>query len=301
MKPHRAMWALKTLVLGVSLQLIVGASARATTTAITTIPVPHITDGIFTPGEWPTATSSQLLFPFDPTTGAGGAWLYADQGTAAGGPPGGALGTTLFLLYDYTSGTTVPTPNTFFDVFFAVPSQQVDYLVRIMGNNTFTAFEKPISTLAPTPGGGFVPQAPPWTPLSQSDLTLANFHGAIGFGPSPNLSVNHQIAEFQLTINTTGSNSNPNGIYNPSPAFWSASTGGVAPGVALADPPISSAIFTLNPDGTISLAPVFGPNGDPILQPQTVIPEPSGFALACAGALCVLGYRLAASRRRRSN
>jgi hypothetical protein len=100
-----------------------------------------------------------------------------------------------------------------------------DYLVRIVGTS-FTAFEKPQGVVAPTPGGNFDPTASPWTPLTASDLALANFKGAIGFGTSPNSAVNHQIAEFQLTINTTGSNTNGNGIYDPTPAFWSASTGG---------------------------------------------------------------------------
>jgi hypothetical protein len=152
---------------------------------------------------------------------------------------------------------------------------------------TFQAYEKPENVPAPTPGGGFNPNAAPWTPLTSSDLALANFVGAIGFGTSPNSSTNHQIAEFQLTINSGGSG-NPNGIYDPSPAFWSASTGGGGPAAGPADPPISSAIFTLNPDGTTTVNPVLGLNGDPILQPA--IPEPSSFVLAGIGLLGILGY-----------
>jgi hypothetical protein len=246
--------------------------------------VPHITDGIITPGEWPTATSSQITFPFDPSTGAGGSVLYVDQGTSAGGPPGGTLGTTLYLAYDYFQATTPPSSTTFFDVFFAVPPDQTDYLVRITGTS-ITAYEKPIGVLAPTPGGGFNPNASPWTPVDSSDLALAKFQGAIGFGTSPNSNVNHQIAEFQLTINTSAvQTTGGNGIYDPTPAFWSASTGGGGTN----DPPIASAIFTLNPDGTTTLKPIFAANGDPILQPQNV-PEPASLVLAGISLVSLVG------------
>jgi hypothetical protein len=203
------------------------------------------------------------------------------------------LGTTLYLAYDYFHATTAPAPNTFFDVFFAVPPDQTDYLVRIMGTS-FTAFEKPEGVLAPTPGGNFDPTSSPWTPLNSSDLTLAKFMGAIGFGTSPNSNVNHQIAEFQLTINTVGRSTAANGIYDPTPAFWSASTGG---GFST-DPPIASAIFTLNPDGTTTVNPILGANGDPILQPQNAIPEPASLILACMSLFSVVGVGWAFGRLR---
>jgi hypothetical protein len=288
MKRHRYVRAMRASILGAACLFLQFPWAAAIAGGSQT---PHVTDGIVTPGEWPTPTSSQLFFPLDTSTGAGGAFLYVDQGSSTGGSPGGTLGTNLYLLYDYVSNTLPPNPNSFFDVFFQVKPENTDYLVRIMGT-TFSAFEKPDNVPAPTPGGGFNPTQPPWTPLTSSDLTLANFSGAIGFGTSPNSSSNHQIAEFQLTINSSGPP--PNGIYDPSPAFWSASTGGGNPATGPSDPPISSGIFTLNPNGTTTVTPVLGPNGDPILQPA--VPEPGSLLLAGLGVLSVLGYRYAAGR-----
>jgi len=289
MNAHPIVGPMRAARLGVSLVLLFMAAGPVNAGSVS-----HITDGIITPGEWPSATSSQLTFHLDPSTGAGGSVLYVDQGTAAGGPPGGMLGTTLYLAYDYTQATTPPTSTTFFDVFFAVPPEQTDYLVRITGTG-FTAFEKPEGVLAPTPGGGFNPAAGPWTPLESSDLALAKFQGAIGFGTSPNSNVNHQIAEFQLTINTSALQSTPaqNGIYDPTAAFWSASTGGGGTN----DPPIASGIFTLNPDGTTTVNPIFGPNGDPILQPQSV-PEPASLVLAGISLVSLVGCGWALARLR---
>jgi hypothetical protein len=205
------------------------------------------------------------------------------------------LGTNLYLAYDYVQGTSAPTSTTFFDVFFEVTPQKTDYLVRITGTS-FTAYEKPEGTLAPTPGGNFDPAHSPWTPLTASDLALAKFEGAIGFGTSPNSSTSHQIAEFQLTINNTGRSGGSSGIYDPSPAFWSASTGGGGGGGS-SDPPISSAIFTLNPDGTTMVTPALGANGDPVLQPQNT-PEPASLVLAGISLVSLVGYGWAARRLR---
>jgi hypothetical protein len=288
MRVHRTIRVRRTSPIGTSLVFLLLACAPASGGIVTG----HLTDGIVAPGEWTTPTTAFVPFPFDSSTGAGGATLYVDQGSSTGGSPNGGLGSNLYLLYDYVNATSAPTPNTFFDVFFQVQPENTDYLVRIMGS-TFTAFEKPDGVPAPTPGGGFDPTQAPWTPLSASDLTLAGFVGAVGFGQGVTPGPNHQIAEFQLTINGNGS-ANPTGIYDPSPAFWSASTGGA---IGPADPPISSGIFQLNPDGTTNITPVLV-NGDPILQPQAV-PEPSSLVLASVGLLSLVGCRLAASRQRR--
>jgi hypothetical protein len=96
------------------------------------------------------------------------------------------------------------------------------------------------------------------------------------------------MAEFDLTING-GANK---GIYDPAPAFWSATCTNCSGGIALsaaADPPISSAIFTLNPDGTVSVSPVFGTSGGPIQQPNET-PEPASLWLI-APALALLFRR----------
>jgi hypothetical protein len=268
-----------------------------------TIIVQHSTDGAFTtPAEWGNVTPQ--AFPFDPSTGAGGSFLYVEQGTSGGigatatGSPGSpGLGNTLFLMYDYVHGTGGG-PGSFFDVFFQVPNQGTDYAVHITGGG-FQAFEKPAGTVSPTTSDGSLDLSDTrvWTPLDQTDLALARFQGAIGFATSPNDPITpHLMAEFQLSINRDPSSPSPSGLYDPAPAFWSASKGSSA-----GDPPISSAIFTLNPDGSTTVAPALGPNGDPVGQPQQVaaaVPEPSTLASAAVAGLIGLG--VAGRRRKRT-
>ncbi|MCU1237636.1 MAG: hypothetical protein JWP63_5603 [Candidatus Solibacter sp.] len=108
------------------------------------------------------------------------------------------------------------------------------------------------------------------------------FQGTDGFGPSLGHGIPHPIAEFQLTINRSTS-ATPDGLYSPEPAFWGASEKSSAG----ADPPISSAIFQLNPDGTTFVMPILGPLGDPIMQ-GTALPEPATFLGFGSGVLALL-------------
>jgi hypothetical protein len=66
-------------------------------------------------------------------------------------------------------------------------------------------------------------------------------------------------------------------VYSPDPAYWRADASKDS-----GDPPISSAIFTINPDGSTTIQPV-------------AIPEPSALALMGLG----LGLGLARLRARR--
>ncbi len=170
-----------------------------------TIAPNHVTDGGFnlTGGsptsegpEWSGSNVVKTFFPVAPD-GSGGAFLYVDQGA------GPQLG-TLFLMYDYVNGTG-SFANTFFDVFFQDRVDNTDYGIRVQGTG-FTAFEKPFGPPSGlNPDGSFDFSSAPWTALTTSDLTLANFHGAVGFGASPNDTINsHLMAEFDLTINTAG-------------------------------------------------------------------------------------------------
>jgi hypothetical protein len=77
-------------------------------------------------------------------------------------------------------------------------------------------------------------------------------------------------------------------LYSPDPAVWSA--GGKHD---TNDPPISSGIFTLNPDGTMFVLPVLSPNGGPIAQPSD-LPEPTSMLAFAAG----IGAMLSRARRR---
>jgi len=190
-------------------------------------------------------------------------------------------------MYDWiASGNT---SAIFFDVFFEIVPEGDAYLVRIDGLNSFQAYERPIGSTAPlTSGGAFdVGSGSGWTPLDAGDLALANFHVALGLGPSPANGAPHALAEFDMTIDHA---SDPipgaNGFYSPDPAFWGAS----AKNNAL-DPPISSAIFELNPDGSIDLTPVLNASGAPVMQGSVTTPEPGGWALILTGLGVVFGLR----------
>ena len=238
-------------------------------TPIATGGVKHVTDGGFNlPNgpqtsdgpEWSGPNVVKDFFPVAPD-GSGGAYLYVEQGS-------GNQAGTLFLMYDYVNGTA-NNANTFFDVFFQDRPANTDYGIRIQGNS-FTAYEKAFGPPSPlSADGSFDFGGAPWTPVTAADLNLANFHGAIGFGTSPNLVANHLMAEFDLTINS-GVAGQPNGIYDPAPAFWSASCKNCGP----VDPPITSGIFVLNPDGSTTVTPVLGPSGGPQQQPNET-PEPA--------------------------
>src|SRR5207248_2942755 len=129
-----------------------------------------------------------------------------------------------------------------------------DYDARIHSNGSVELFQKPTGTPSPlTPDGSFDVSQSPWTAADATDITRARPIGAIGFGPTDLNRDNHVFVEFQLDINNSlggrqgGDPSKPdnNGLYDPDPAFWS---GSGKPGGT--DPPFTSGIFSLNPDGS---------------------------------------------------
>lgn len=205
----------------------------------------------------------------------GGAWLYAEQGA-----PGD---NTLYLMYDYYD-PFLANPG-FFDVFFQVGDD--DYLVRIRDTGIEFIREKPADRPSNILGDGSFDTGTPWVPISDEDLIGGRFLGALGIGTSPNNPHPHPVAEFQVSVNTNGGGTS-NGLYDPAPAFWSASAGGTGGSGGMtsvvADPPISSGIFTLYPDGTTTVVPALGPDGAP-LQQGNFIPEPGSVWLIGLGLL----------------
>lgn len=250
----------------------------------------HVSDGVFTtPGEWTTPTNVSHFFP--PAGVTGGAYLYVDQGFKSSSPGPGSPD-TLFLMYD--DPRVLSPTGSFFEVFFEVPSD-ADYLVVIQPvppgfPNAPEVLERTHGSPAPlNPDGTFdVSPGSGWSPLGPDDFLRANFHAGIGFGPSPNLTTDHLMAEFDLSINNKfPGRGGGDGLYDPSPAFWSASKAGNP------DPPLSSGVFELFPDGTTIVTPLFGPNGGPVARPQDVVPEPSmaGLLLGAGVVGTVLGFR----------
>lgn len=252
----------------------------------------HVTDGVFNGSasstdnatEWGCPTVSQSAFA--QVGNAGGAVLYADQG---GQPGANGFLSTLYLMYDYVAGAA---PASFFDVFFEVVPDGHAYLVRIPAPTSpdpapaLLAFERPIGSVAPLDQNGSFDIGPNsgWEALSDADKALADFRGAVGFGSSPNNPVAHPMAEFQLSINQATDPSQPSGLYDPSPAFWSASV------KAVDDPPLSSGVFTLHPDGTTTVTPALGPDGGPVMQ-GSVLPEPATLLLFLPGLLALARFR----------
>ena len=248
----------------------------------------HVVDGVFNgsasstsdASEWSCSTVAKHFFP---SVGvAGGAYLYVDQS-----------GPVLNLMYDYTRSRVAAA---FFDVFFEVVPDGLAYLVRIPGSGGLQAYERPIGSIAPLDAGGsfFTGAGSGWDPLTAADLALARFKGAVGFGSSQNEAADHAMAEFQLTINRAdpGSGGPATGIYDPAPAFWSAS----AKPTGVVDPPISSGIFSLNRDGSTSVTPVLDASGAPVMQ-GSVVPEPATLAMCLAGLIGIGGLRRASKSK----
>jgi hypothetical protein len=255
----------------------------------------HLTDGRFGPEEW-------TVSPIDGTparpsvngasfnVGApGGTRFYVEQST--NGAPVGTLGKTLNLMYDlgsFTPGAVGGGGGLFTDVFFQ--NGKTDYVVHI-SDSGILAFEKSHDVLSPVDAaGGFDLSSPVWSALDAADLALAQFHAASTFDSSPNYAELHMIIEFDLTVDTSGGAPNPDGLYDPDPAFWSGSVGGQGRPTIV----VGAGVFDLNNDGTTSVTPVLGPNGLPILQAE--VPEPGTLLLLGAGAAGLIS----GGRRRRA-
>lgn len=121
--------------------------------------------------------------------------------------------------------------------------------------------------------------------------------GALGFGPSTLSPFDHLLAELEVPLRIPagfadpggplpGNGINPaTGLYDPDPAFWGAAAqaGSIGSGPnspALLGPdlqPASGATFTINPDGSVLVAPF--------------IPEPSRTVLLLIAGLGVLATR----------
>lgn len=264
--------------------LVLAVASFALSNTVCAAPV-HIVDGAFGQLEWTASSTDGSAAPPNVSRSSftvGGvpnaAYLYAAQYDGNGVPVSGSLGAKLGLMYDCTICQAPLPANAALDIFFN--SGLEDYVVHVFsasGLPTFQAFEKSVGTTSTLNQDGSLNLADPiWTALTTGDLVLAQFAIGVGFGLSPNSNRDHYFVEFEMSINSAAAGALPNGLYSPAPAFWSASTSGTG----FPTGPISSANFTLKPDGTITVVPILGPNGGPITQP---VPEPGILALVFAG------------------
>ena len=232
-------------------------------------------------GEWSDVTPQAFIAPPD----AGGVLQAttlndsrANSLLYAGLAPESVNGpvNSLYLMYAFKDLTeqVFPLGKLIFDVAFPVTYQgnHLNVDVRVLGTGqTGSSFYR-IEVLA---DGSVVPPG----------IVIENGAAAAGFGPSPLSSSPHFLMELEVRLlidpgfGTPGGpfppNGLPGGVYSPAPTFWNAS--GINNFV---DPPISSAMFTIQPDGStivdVSAVPL-------------AVPEPSVFALFGLGlaALCI--------------
>ena len=163
----------------------------------------HVTDGQFTacPGggsEWTDVPVQSFLQTQS--------FLYASQADLdpAAGSPSSPLD-TFVLMYDECSRRTPLSADEYSRVVFKTVETEdgveklEHYVIHIFSDGTIVFIED--GAVQP-PGRAAV---------------VDGMRGKAGFGPSPNCSFDHVIAEFEVPLSITGSS------YSPDPLFWSAS------------------------------------------------------------------------------
>jgi len=230
---------------------------------------PITVDGHFSgSGEWsdvkPVAfisTPNQLTRT---TTGdpAANSFLYAALAQGAAVTPGSF---ELYLMYDYLARTIQSyAPGEFvadikFPIQFPGPNTAITVQVRAGSPGVFN-----------------------FTVVRDSDSAVISgslIEGAVGFGPSPETAASHLLIELEVPLLIQPGFSNVlapnNGVYSPNPATWNASAAKNA-----GDPPITSAIFQIDPFGDVLISSDLLPS-----------PEPASFALLGFGIAALIAIR----------
>ena len=163
----------------------------------------------------------------------------------------------VYLMYDYKLRTTQS---------FAPGTVAADIAFPItVGANGRQNIDVVFTAL---PGSGFAVTVNGLAGSPSVPASSLGIEGAISFGPSTLDTLDHMLVELSVPL-LIPANFGPafpgageNGIYSPDPAFWNADLTNNA-----GDPPISSAIFEINPDGSTFILPIF-PSDTP--EPGTV-------------------------------
>ena len=115
--------------------------------------------------------------------------------------------------------------------------------------------------------------------ISDGNASALGIEGAVGFGPSSLSGLAHLLVELEVPLKIPRDfgpafprEGFPDGIYSPDPKFWGA---GASKNVG--DPPISAAIFTINPDGSTT--------ADSSRAGVALVPEPATPMLLGAAGL----------------
>src|SRR6267378_4471413 len=159
----------------------------------------HVTDGAFTTCPDGTNEWSDVPFQSFPATNS---FLYADQ--ASLDPMLSSPNNTFVLMYDQCSRTTPLGANEYVLVSFKTVELEggleklKNYNLHIFTDGTIAFIEDGVVQ-----------------PPGRAQL-IEGMRGAVGFGPSPNCSFNHVVAEFQIELSAAGGHS-----YSPDPLFWS--------------------------------------------------------------------------------
>lgn len=269
------------------------ASTDAAANPVSNFPI--VIDGQFTgglvdgvvQGEWSDFTPQAFIAPPD-ATGTLQATTLGDMRANsllyAGLAPESINGPvkSLYLMYAYrdlTERTFAPGKLIFhvtFPVTFEGSLRNVD--VRLLGTGQAAPFYR-VEVLA---NGAVVPPG----------IVIANGEAAAGFGPSPLSASPHFLMELEVSLRidpgfgTPGGpfppGGEPNGVYPVGqPLGWQASAAN-----NFVDPPISAALFTIQPDGSTMVD---------VSQIPQAVPEPSAFVLFG------LGLATFAVHRRRMN
>lgn len=240
-------------------------------------------------GEWSDVTPIAFIAPAsengtllrttldDPRTNS---LLYA-----AIAPGAAAAEPELYLMYDYLGRTDpVFAPGAFVaDIAFPIhpgslgsPAQDVTVQIRAGASGFFDVFVDLNNDGTP-------------------DITAGSLdiEGAVGFGPSTLSGLAHQLIELEVPLllppgfgdGTHLPAGGTDGVYSPDPATWSASSS-----KNVGDPPISSGIFTINPDGSTVVNPLLVPGA----PPEVPVPAPA------TALLLGLGLPVLSIMRRRS-